>query len=133
LTGTLPLVVVGVAAGTCCTTMLGGMTALRVQDKLHLILGFSAGAVIALAFFDLLPEAMRIGAAHPAPDMLLAIAALGFLGYMVLDRIFALRGERGALERGSLGAASLSAHSLTDGLALGFAFQASPRIGHLGA
>jgi len=37
-------------------TLLGGLFALRYQDKLHLILGFSAGAVLGVALFDLLPE-----------------------------------------------------------------------------
>jgi ZIP family zinc transporter len=37
-------------------TMLGGVFALRFRDNLHLILGFSAGAVVAVALFDLLPR-----------------------------------------------------------------------------
>jgi zinc transporter ZupT len=35
------------------STLSGGWFALRFKDKLHLIFGFSAGAVIAVAFFDL--------------------------------------------------------------------------------
>ena len=46
------------ALATFSATLLGGLFALRFKDKLHLILGFSAGAVIGLAFFDLLPEAI---------------------------------------------------------------------------
>ena len=45
---------------TLISTFLGGMFALRFKDKLHLILGFSAGAVIGVAFFDLLPEALNL-------------------------------------------------------------------------
>ena len=41
-------------------TLAGGALALRLRDRLHLILGFSAGAVLAAAFFDLLPEALRV-------------------------------------------------------------------------
>ena len=37
-------------------TFFGGLFALRFKDKLHLILGFSAGSVIGVAFFDLLQE-----------------------------------------------------------------------------
>jgi zinc transporter ZupT len=53
-----PVLFVGVAA--LVATLLGGLFALRFKDKLHLILGFSAGAVIAVAFFDLLPEAIAL-------------------------------------------------------------------------
>ena len=54
--------VVGVAA--FISTMLGGSLALRLRDRLHLILGFSAGAVIAVAFFDLMPEALKSPHSH---------------------------------------------------------------------
>ena len=35
-----------IAAGTFLSTLMGGLLALRLRDRLHLILGFSAGAVI---------------------------------------------------------------------------------------
>jgi len=50
-----------IAIGALVSTFLGGIFALRFKDKLHLILGFSAGAVIGVAFFDLLPEALKLG------------------------------------------------------------------------
>lgn len=101
--------------------------ALRFQDRLHLILGFSAGTVIALGFFDLLPEALRLGG---RPDALLTVTALGFFAYVALDRLLLSQGAHGANpQRGWAGAASLSAHSLMDGLALGIGFQASTSIG----
>jgi zinc transporter ZupT len=49
---------VAVSIAAFCMTLLGGMFALRLKDRLHLILGYSAGAVIAVAFFDLIPEAV---------------------------------------------------------------------------
>ncbi len=111
--------------------MLGGLAALRFRDKLHIILGFSAGTVIALAFFDLLPEALRLGGTAQMHDMVFAATAVGFFAYVVLDRLlFAHDPDHGpAPLRGWAGAGSLSAHSFMDGLALGFAFQASAGIG----
>ncbi|MFI4889043.1 MAG: ZIP family metal transporter [Steroidobacterales bacterium] len=106
-----------------CATFAGGLFALRLQDKLHLVLGFSAGAVIAVAFFDLLPEAIALGAPRHDVTMLLACSAIGFLGYLVLDRIRWLRVKLGH------GAGSLSAHSFLDGVAIGLAFQASRPAG----
>lgn len=123
----LPFLIMGVAFATFCATLLGGMLALRVRDRLHLILGFSAGTIIALSFFDLLPEAIRLGG---PPDALLAFTAAGFFAYVVLDRILLSNGTGGHRPvRGWAGAASLSAHSLMDGLALGMGFQASTSIG----
>ena len=52
--------IVWISIAALISTFLGGMFALRFKDKLHLILGFSAGAVIAVAFFDLLPEAINL-------------------------------------------------------------------------
>jgi len=128
----LPLLIMSVAFGTFCATLLGGLAALRFHDRLHLILGFSAGTVIALAFCDLLPEALRLGA---TPDALLTVSAAAFFAYVVLDRLLLAPGGHGAglqqsnLQRGWAGAASLCAHSVMDGLALGIGFQASTRIG----
>lgn len=123
-----PLValIMGLAVVTFFATAAGGLAAFRFQDHLHLILGFSAGTVIALAFFELLPESLRLGASASTPRTILSVTAGGFFGYAVIDRLlFAHR--HGA--RGRAGAGSLSAHSLMDGLALGMGFQASTSIG----
>jgi ZIP family zinc transporter len=44
---------------TFMSTLLGGLFALYLRDRLHLILGFSAGALLGAAFFDLIPP--RLG------------------------------------------------------------------------
>jgi ZIP family zinc transporter len=123
----LPVLVLIVALATCCATLLGGLAALRFRDRLHLILGFSAGTVIALPFFDLLPEALRLGG---QADTLLACSAAGFFAYVVIDRLIVSQHAGGPqIRRGWAGAASLTAHSVMDGLALGIGFQASTGIG----
>jgi zinc transporter ZupT len=121
------LVSIALAAFFC--TLLGGMLALRLRDKLHLILGFSAGAVIGVAFFDLLPEAIAFGADFHTPAVILSFTALGFLFYLVLDRILVFHGD--AASRGRFTAGVLCVHSLLDGIAIGLAFQASKSIGIL--
>ncbi len=40
-----------IALAAFAATMLGGYFALKLRDRLHLILGFSAGAVLGVAFF----------------------------------------------------------------------------------
>jgi zinc transporter ZupT len=119
------LLIIAGAAFLC--TLLGGLLALRLRDKLHLILGFSAGAVIGVAFFDLLPEALELGAPFRSPAATLSWTALGFLVYLVLDRILLFHGD--AAHRGRFAAGVLCLHSLLDGVAIGLAFQASHAVG----
>jgi ZIP family zinc transporter len=136
----LRIVVLLIAAGTLVSTLLGGLVALKLRDKLHLILGFSAGAVIGVAFFDLLPESMALGENYFDHGTVTGLVALGFLAYLVLDRVVFLHvhthgheerghGSAAVAPRGMLGAGSLAIHSLLDGVAIGLAFQVSPAIG----
>jgi zinc transporter ZupT len=126
------LILIAAAAFIC--TLLGGLFALRLRDQLHLILGFSAGAIIGVAFFDLLPESLALASSQYAISDILAITALGFLVYLGLDRYIVLHGhghdhEDIHAERGIVGASSLSFHSFLDGIGIGLAFQVSPAVG----
>ena len=116
-----------IAAAAFASTLAGGLLALGLRDKLHLILGFSAGAVIGVAFFDLLPEAITVGAQFHAPSAIFAWTAFGFLSYLVLDRILSFHGD--AAHRGGFTASVLCIHSLLDGVAIGLAFQTSKAVG----
>ncbi len=115
---------IGVATGIA--TFIGGSLALRLKDNLHLILGFTAGALLAVAFFDLLPEALSLGKNFYTPLTITGVLAFGFVVYMMLDR--AVLG-RETTARGHVGAGSLTFHSFLDGLAIGFAFQVSAAVG----
>ena len=110
-------------------TLMGGTFALWLRAYASVVFGFSAGAVIAVAFFDLLPEAMSLGA-RLSPRYILALAAAGCFGYVVLDRLLpANHASSDARVRGWAGAASLCAHSVVDGLMLGWSFHASVELG----
>jgi ZIP family zinc transporter len=122
------------AVGTSIATLLGGLFALRLKDRLHLILGFSAGAVVGVAFFDLMPEALRLSLPTYDAGTLLACVALGFVLYLTVDRFFALHSHTendGHTHHrpGFLGAATLSLHSFLDGVGIGLAFKVSPAVG----
>lgn len=125
--------IVAVVVFTFLSTLLGGLFALRFKDKLHLILGFSAGAVIGVAFFDLLPEAIQLGEGYFSVPTVTSITALGFVVYMLIDRLIVLHshteGEHENHPRGRFGAGSLSFHSFLDGVAIGLAFQVSSAVG----
>ena len=123
-----------IAVAAFVSTLLGGFFALRLRDRLHLILGFSAGAVVAVAFFDLIPEAIGLGEGFYDPSFLLSVTALGFLVYLVLDRLLLMHSHAGEEpgvheHRGAAGAGALSLHSFLDGMGIGLAFQVSTTVG----
>jgi zinc transporter ZupT len=115
-------------------TMLGGVFALYRRDRLHLILGFSAGAVLGVALFDLLPEAFDLATPTYATATVTLFVAVGFFSFMFLNRLLLLHpedDEDDATPRrsGALGAASLSLHSFLDGVGIGLAFKVSTAVG----
>lgn len=121
-----------IATASFLSTLIGGIFALKFRDRLHLILGFSAGAIIGVAFFDLMPEALELATVYEASTVL-TIIAMGFVIYMLLDRLSLLHNhsheEEGECSRGHFGAGSISIHSFLDGAAVGVAFQISPAVG----
>ncbi len=125
-------VYVGIVA--VASTMLGGVLALRLRDRLHLILGFSAGAVVAVAFFELLPEALELSSITYENQTTFLLVAVGFFSYLLLDRVLLLHNhthaeKEQAESRGHIRAGSLSLHSFLDGVGIGLAFQVSPAVG----
>jgi ZIP family zinc transporter len=127
------LFLVGILASA--VTFLGGVFALRFKDKLHLILGFSAGTVLGVAFFDLIPESFELVQGKEASLFIV----LGIIGYMILDRTFLKHGHSHEEEdhahvvesknRGVMRAVSFAVHSLLDGMAIGLSFQVSFSLG----
>jgi ZIP family zinc transporter len=124
---------IALSLATFISTLLGGLFALYLRDRLHLILGFSAGALIGVAFFSLIPEALNLASTADAQAVAAGIAT-GFIGYMLLDRAVAPHGDGGPRaeklwRRGALGAASLAVHSFFDGFAIGLGFKVSTAVG----
>jgi len=121
-----------VSALACIVTYLGGLFTLRFKDQLHLILGFSAGAILGVAFFELLPEIVELSSG--STQAIVAIG-FGFIIYAILDRMFVLHSHDDCEEqhhrRTLLGVSSLIVHRIFDGLAIGFAFNVSDSLGLL--
>ena len=125
---------------TVFSTALGGIVALRARDRMHLILGLSAGILLGLVAFDLLPEIFRLwsttsGADQKVPWTMVAFV-VGFLALHVIERAAGMHepadhdyGDHAHDLAGSLGAMGLIAHSLLDGLAIGLAFQVNSAVG----
>lgn len=132
------LLLIGIAAGVA--TFVGGTLALWCKEKIHLILGFSAGAVIGVALFDLLPEALEIGEPFYKLSTITSVVALGFIVYLIIDRMIIIStrhtqevtimgGGDESGHRGHVGAGSLTLHSFLDGAGIGLAYQVSPALG----
>lgn len=123
-----------IGLGAFCFTILGGLFALRFKDKLHLVLGFSAGAVVSVAFFDLLPEAISLASKNYTVSAVTSLIASGFIFFLLLDRLLISHTRNDECcdnekHRGALGAGSLSIHSFLDGLIIGLSFQISTAVG----
>jgi zinc transporter ZupT len=125
-------VVMGIAVLTALATMLGGLFALSLKRRVAAVLAFSAGAVLGVAFFDLLPEALSLGQKTLGAPTIITAAAAGFFLYGVFDRLVTRHDSPSCgpdPARGFLGAGSFSVHSVLDGLGIGLAFQAGHEVG----
>jgi ZIP family zinc transporter len=130
---------IGFAALTVVATTFGGMVALRSRDRFHLVLGLSAGLLLGLVGFDLLPEVFELNKSTfgRVPAVSIAIVG-GFLFLHILERSF---GSHEPAESdyghdhehhniaGTLGAVAMGGHVFLDGVGLGVAFQVSNALG----
>jgi ZIP family zinc transporter len=128
-----------VACLALVATTLGGLVAVRVRDRLHLLLGFSAGAVLGVVFFDVFPELLeRAADAHVPIRTVMGYLVGGFLVFLLLEMGTSLHagrehehhhGHEHNPEMGLVAAAGLSVHSFLDGLAIGIGFRSSTALG----
>jgi ZIP family zinc transporter len=119
---------------TVVSTLIGGLTALRFRAQLETLLALSGGIVVAVALFDVLPEAID---GIDNSRTVTTLVAAGFLTFFFFQRALVLHHrddpeEAKAHHRvGALGAAALSVHSFVDGLGIGLAFGVSTLTGVL--
>lgn len=118
-------VAVPLAGLTVLSTLVGGSVALRLHRELKTAIALSGGIVVAVALFDLIPEAFAsIGDGRRVTTLVGA----GFVVFFVAERFLVLhhRDEpaqaRAHGEVGALGAGALAFHTFTDGLGIGLAF-----------
>lgn len=127
------------ALGTFLSTSAGGLFALRHRDRLHLILGFSAGVILGVVAFDLLPEISQLAEETQTPFRTPMIALVcGFLAFHIIEKSLLIHNahedEYGSHSHrhpsvGVASALALAGHSLTDGIAIGLAFQVGSGVG----
>ncbi|HEY5549955.1 MAG TPA: ZIP family metal transporter [Candidatus Saccharimonadales bacterium] len=117
--------------------LLGGFIAIRGRRRLHLAFGFTAGLILGLVAFNLLPEIFEISFSEnldPIWPMITLVS--GFLLFHVIEKLILI--HHGSEEKygphrhpfvGVAGAVALSGHSFLDGLSIGIGFQVSTAVG----
>jgi len=134
------MLVIGLAAVTVLATLLGGLLALRAKDRFHLVLGLSAGLLLGLVGFDLLPEVFEMGSGELGGVKTVSLALIaGFLSLHFIEQ-FAGSHEPAESEyhsdhthafeiAGTVGAFAMAGHIFLDGVALALAFKVSNALG----
>jgi ZIP family zinc transporter len=127
-------IAVPLAGLTVVSTLVGGAFALRLHRELKTAIALSGGIVVAVALFDLIPEALEAIGDNRG---VMALVGAGFLLFFVAERFLVLhhRDEpeqaRAHGEVGALGAGALAFHTFTDGLGIGLAFGLDAKTGLL--
>src|SRR5689334_3828576 len=122
---------------TFVSTCAGGLFALRYRDRLHYILSFTAGVLMGVVSFDILPTIFEL-ARDNSLDGTGAMVALvvGFLLFHGLEKLVLIHHVHESdypahhhPRVGVLSAVALAGHSFMDGVGIGLAFQVSPAVG----
>jgi len=125
------------AAAAFASTAAGGLFAMRYRQHLHLILGFTAGVVVGVVGFDLLPEIFRLATEYDVePSHPMVALVVGFLLFHAVEKLLLIhRGQELSYadhhhpDVGLLSALALVGHSFVDGVGIGLGFQVSDRVG----
>jgi zinc transporter ZupT len=131
------MIVIILAAATFFSTLAGGFTALRYQDKLHRVLGYTAGVLLGVVTFDILPQIFKtVEQLHLSPTSPMVALVVGFLTFHIIEKTILLHQESeehyGHHHHPQVGVASalaLSAHSFLDGVGIGLGFQVNSTVG----
>ena len=117
--------------------LAGGYVAIKSRSRLNQALGFTAGVILGLVAFDLLPEIFEILSSTDLRALwpMLALVS-GFLIFHILEKLVLIHhpqesgyGPHIHPHVGLASAIALCGHSFLDGLAIGVAFQVSDSVG----
>ncbi len=124
---------------TFISTLIGGLVGLKFKDKLHLILGFTAGVLLAVVSFDIFPEIIElVNQTNMQPVYPMVALVVGFLIFHIFEKLLLIHnedeetyGQHKHPTVGVLSALALSGHSFIDGVGIGLGFQVSSTVGFL--
>jgi zinc transporter ZupT len=122
---------------TFISTLSGGLTGLHNKDRMHRFLGYTAGVLLGVVAFDLLPEIFKLlQEQHLDPIRAMIALVCGFLVFHIIEKSILIHHtneeEYGKHKHPHVGVASalaLSGHSFLDGVGIGLGFQASTTVG----
>lgn len=119
------------------TTLVGGWFAIRHKSQLNHILGFTAGIIMGVLAFDILPEMFEI--VHDFkldPTWPMIALMVGFLAFHIAEKLLLIHhqhedqyGKHRHPRVGVLSSLALGGHGFLDGVGIGIAFQVNPAIG----
>ncbi len=124
---------------TFLSTFFGGLFSIRNKDNLHRIMGFTAGVLMGVVFFDIFPEIISLIKENGFDTTGIMIAiALGFLIFHIFEKSILIHhsheDEYADHKHPHIGVASalaLAGHSFMDGVGIGLGFQVSSSVGLL--
>ncbi|MEP7159216.1 MAG: ZIP family metal transporter [Chloroflexota bacterium] len=132
------------------STFAGGIAVFRLHHRLHVVMAFAAGVLVATALIDLIPEALRLIGTDDAAFLTGLAAIVGYLAYATVEAfIHHASYEHGhepdqdpaephehrpavspmQSRLGWIGPAGLIVHSTLDGAAVGLGFAAGSEVG----
>jgi ZIP family zinc transporter len=122
---------------TFLSTLTGGLTALKNKDRMHRFLGYTAGVLLGVVAFDLLPEIFKLlNEQHRTATGAMVAVVCGFLAFHIIEKSILIHHtnekEYGLHKHPHVGVASalaLSGHSFLDGVGIGLGFQAGTAVG----
>lgn len=115
----------------------GGIFGIKFKDKMHLILGFTAGVLLSVVAFDIFPEIIElINETNSDPKIPMLALVAGFLIFHILEKGLLIHhshedtyADHKHPSVGIFSALALIGHAFLDGLGIGLAFQVSQSIG----
>lgn len=122
---------------TFVSTLAGGLVGLKNKDSLHRFLGFTAGVLLGVVAFDILPEIFELlnTTGKTATGAMIALV-VGFLLFHTIEKSILIhhsQEEEYELHHhpqvGVASALALIGHSFLDGVGIGLGFQAGTGIG----
>jgi len=122
---------------TFISTLSGGLTGLKNQRSLQRLLGYTAGVLLGVVTFDLLPEIFKIlSEQHRSATTAMVALVAGFLVFHIVEKTILIHYSQELDYKvhshphvGVASALALSGHSFLDGVGIGLGFQASTSVG----